>query len=136
MNNCEKCGSNENITDNLEVPWWDFLCKKCRNPEVKMIEMNVKINVPDELSKVVSRIINNYTGIIPFRFIKFTNKYIIQMHIINKDAFDGFLHTEFIKLIPVLEVKEDNLVTTLSWPEENHNELLKTIEILETKPEI
>lgn len=31
---CERCGSTEEVTDTLEVPWWDWLCKKCRtNPE-------------------------------------------------------------------------------------------------------
>lgn len=30
---CEKCGGTEEVNDTLEVPWWDFLCKKCRNPE-------------------------------------------------------------------------------------------------------
>ena len=30
---CERCGSTEEVEDTLEVPWWDWLCKKCRNPD-------------------------------------------------------------------------------------------------------
>jgi hypothetical protein len=30
---CERCSSTEEVTDTLEIPWREWLCKKCRNPE-------------------------------------------------------------------------------------------------------
>ena len=98
----------------------------------------------EKTAKIAERLVTKYTGNAIVRAgedseVKDKKTVKISWMVIyttNENQFQEFLHAEFIKLIPVLEVTQEGPLNILSWPSEQSDVVLKTIEAMEATPEI
>ena len=99
------------------------------------VEFEVEVTDP-EVAKIAERLVTKYTGNALVRAGTDKKEAWIVTYTTDEDQFQRFLHNEFLKLIPDLEVVKDGDVNTLSWPTKLTEVVLKTIETLDAMPTV
>lgn len=105
----------------------------------------------DKTAKIAERLVTKYTGnavvrageetvmrddpIDPKKKIPVKQAWLV-IYTVDEDQFQAFLHNEFLKLIPVLEVVREGELNILSWPIEDSDTVLQTIEAMNAIPTI
>jgi hypothetical protein len=98
----------------------------------------------DKTAKIAERLVTKYTGNAVVRAGEETvmkDKVAVKqawlvIYTVDEQQFQDFLHAEFLKLIPVLEVVREGELNILSWPLDDSDIVLKTIEAMDAMPTI
>ncbi|HLD91435.1 MAG TPA: hypothetical protein VI911_10560 [Patescibacteria group bacterium] len=104
-----------------------------------MQAFQVEIQAKDEIAPIIERMVKNYKGLLPFQSDSGSGEKgeaWIRCYTIDENEFQVFLHTEFLKLIPIVEVIKDGDVNLLVWPTKHTSTALKTIEAINAMPAI
>ena len=96
----------------------------------------------DKTAKIAERLVTKYTGNAIVRAgeetvmedKKAVKKAWIVIYTVDEDQFQAFLHAEFAKLIPVLDVVREGELNILTWPLDDSDTVLKTIETMDAMP--
>lgn len=97
------------------------------------IELEIEVN-DESIEKIVERFLKKYTGNAVIRAGSNKQEGWIVCYTTDEIQFQDFLHTEFLKLIPDLEVVKEGDINTLSWPTKLTSVVLETIAMLEAMP--
>ena len=98
----------------------------------------------EDIAIIAERLVTKYTGNAVLRAgtekvmkdkVTVDESWLV-IYTVDEQQFQEFLHSEFLKLIPVLEVVKDGMVNTLSWPTEGTPEVLKSIIVLDSTPAV
>lgn len=105
----------------------------------------------DKTAKIAERLVTKYTGNAVVRAGEETvmqddpadskkKKSVKQawlvIYTVDDSEFQAFLHNEFLKLIPVLEVVREGELNILSWPIDDSDIVLQTIDAMNATPAI